>query len=478
MDGRSLLPLIDGSGALPDSRARSGSRSATATYRGVRYDAPRLLPVRQPLRRGLRRRRRGALRPAERSLPAREPGPGSARLVGRNLAENKLKRLTDSCRTAPASEGGDPLPALRPLLPLRPAPRRRSIRVLESLPWACGTGSGLGSRRTRRSRRRRAAAARRRRCSRDPDPRRRARRLPRVEPGRERPPQHAERPRASTAARPTTSKPADELRHVLRRAVRALRLRPEREPAAPPATTRTDRDPLARSRRTRPRGPQPASGQVSGDSADRAWKFFGEDAPTREVLDRRSRRRRWRSSTPGSAGRQRELRRQGPPQRGRAAAAAARRRRATAPPTTATATAPSTSTTSPTTRASAPTDGDTESDAILDGSDLIAAFCNDSDTDGNGFADDIAGWDFFDDDNDPFDASSCCAAVGHGTGRGDEAVAETNNGDGGIGVCPDCQVDPAARLGHVRRRHRQLRPGRPLRRRQRGRASSRARSAA
>ncbi len=53
-------------------------------------------------------------------------------------------------------------------------------------------------------------------------------------------------------------------------------------------------------------------------------------------------------------------------------------------------------------------DGDTEADEILDGSDLIAEFSNDSDDDENGYVDDIAGWDFFDDDNDPFDASSCC----------------------------------------------------------------------
>ncbi len=86
--------------------------------------------------------------------------------------------------------------------------------------------------------------------------------------------------------------------------------------------------------------------------------------------------------------------------------------------------------------------GDTESDDILDGSDLIATFSDSTDSDGNGYVDDIAGWDFFDDDNDPFDASSCCSASGHGTGRAREAVAETNNGQGSPGICPDCQVLP------------------------------------
>ena len=89
-----------------------------------------------------------------------------------------------------------------------------------------------------------------------------------------------------------------------------------------------------------------------------------------------------------------------------------------------------------------PTDGDQESDGIRDGSDLIAAFSDGTDADGNGYVDDIAGWDFFDDDNDPFDASSCCSANGHGTGRAKEAVAEGNNGSGEIGVCPECQVMP------------------------------------
>lgn len=86
--------------------------------------------------------------------------------------------------------------------------------------------------------------------------------------------------------------------------------------------------------------------------------------------------------------------------------------------------------------------GDSESDSILDGSDLIATFSDGTDADGNGYVDDIAGWDFFDDDNDPFDASSCCSANGHGTGRARDAAAETNNGDKGVGMCPRCQIMP------------------------------------
>jgi hypothetical protein len=86
--------------------------------------------------------------------------------------------------------------------------------------------------------------------------------------------------------------------------------------------------------------------------------------------------------------------------------------------------------------------GHDEADSILDGSDLIAVFSNGSDSDSNGYVDDIVGWDFFDDDNDPYDASSYSSASNHGSGRAEEAGEQGNEGDGGIGVCPTCQVVP------------------------------------
>ncbi len=87
--------------------------------------------------------------------------------------------------------------------------------------------------------------------------------------------------------------------------------------------------------------------------------------------------------------------------------------------------------------------GDQEADHMLDGSDLIARFSGPtSPDDGNGYDDDIAGWDFFDDDNDPFDASSCCSAGGHGTGRAKDAAADTDNLIGDPGTCPKCQIMP------------------------------------
>jgi hypothetical protein len=84
---------------------------------------------------------------------------------------------------------------------------------------------------------------------------------------------------------------------------------------------------------------------------------------------------------------------------------------------------------------------DGRADAV-DGQDLIRAFSDGTDADGNGYVDDIAGWDFFDDDNDPGDSSSYFAAENHGTGRATEVAEEGDDGQGGIGVCPRCTVMP------------------------------------
>src|SRR2546429_9224304 len=78
----------------------------------------------------------------------------------------------------------------------------------------------------------------------------------------------------------------------------------------------------------------------------------------------------------------------------------------------------------------------------LDGEDLIAFFSDGVDDDGNGFVDDIAGWAFFDDDNNPFDASSYSSAGNHGSGRASDAVAEANNRLSWVGLCPRCRVTP------------------------------------
>ncbi|HKP91067.1 MAG TPA: hypothetical protein VJT75_13955 [Thermoleophilaceae bacterium] len=70
---------------------------------------------------------------------------------------------------------------------------------------------------------------------------------------------------------------------------------------------------------------------------------------------------------------------------------------------------------------------------LLDPQDLLIAFTNGDDADGNGYPDDIAGWDFLDDDNDAFDD----VQYGHGTGEIRGSTAEANN-DADVGFCPNC----------------------------------------
>jgi len=89
-----------------------------------------------------------------------------------------------------------------------------------------------------------------------------------------------------------------------------------------------------------------------------------------------------------------------------------------------------------------PNEGAHGNPARLDGEDVLVHFSDGVDDDGNGFVDDIAGWDFFDDDNNPFDASSYSSAGNHGSGRASDAVAEANNRLSSLGLCPRCRVAP------------------------------------
>ncbi len=72
------------------------------------------------------------------------------------------------------------------------------------------------------------------------------------------------------------------------------------------------------------------------------------------------------------------------------------------------------------------------SDEILDG----------SDTDGNGFVDDIRGWDFVNDDNDPMDDN------GHGTSCAGIASAVTDNNIGVAGICWNSLIMPIKGLNY------------------------------
>ena len=88
--------------------------------------------------------------------------------------------------------------------------------------------------------------------------------------------------------------------------------------------------------------------------------------------------------------------------------------------------------------------GDDRSDEVLDPSDLIATFSDGIDDDLNGYIDDIAGWDFFERDNDA-GATNEGHYGDHGNGVARIAGGEANNG-GRVGVCPNCSILPV-RIG-------------------------------
>jgi hypothetical protein len=77
---------------------------------------------------------------------------------------------------------------------------------------------------------------------------------------------------------------------------------------------------------------------------------------------------------------------------------------------------------------------DQNGNGVIDPEDLIFTFSDGVDDDGDGYVDDISGWDFFEDDNDPLDE----VRYGHGTGESHDSSAEANNGNGGVGTCPNC----------------------------------------
>lgn len=82
---------------------------------------------------------------------------------------------------------------------------------------------------------------------------------------------------------------------------------------------------------------------------------------------------------------------------------------------------------------------DLNGNGVLDPEDLILDpdFSDGVDDDGNGYVDDISGWDFLHDDNDPLDD----VEYGHGTGEARDSAA-AHDGEGAFGMCPDCSHLP------------------------------------
>ncbi len=82
---------------------------------------------------------------------------------------------------------------------------------------------------------------------------------------------------------------------------------------------------------------------------------------------------------------------------------------------------------------------DTNDNGLVDPEDIIVRFSDGRDGDGNGYTDDISGWDFYNDQNDPATVDS---EYGHANSQMRQAASETDNGEGEAGVCPRCTILP------------------------------------
>ena len=81
--------------------------------------------------------------------------------------------------------------------------------------------------------------------------------------------------------------------------------------------------------------------------------------------------------------------------------------------------------------------GDVNHNCVFDAGDLIELFSDGVDDDTNGYTDDISGWDFFKNDNNPYDD----IRNGHGTTEAAESSAEGNNALESLGACPMCRFE-------------------------------------
>ena len=89
---------------------------------------------------------------------------------------------------------------------------------------------------------------------------------------------------------------------------------------------------------------------------------------------------------------------------------------------------------------------DANGNGVVDPEDIIVRFSDGADgyrasgkSDGNGYVDDISGWDFYNDQNDPATLDS---TYGHANNQMKQAAAQADNGIQGAGICPDCRLLP------------------------------------
>jgi hypothetical protein len=82
---------------------------------------------------------------------------------------------------------------------------------------------------------------------------------------------------------------------------------------------------------------------------------------------------------------------------------------------------------------------DANGNGLVDPEDIIVRFSDGKDDDSNGYVDDISGWDFYNDQNNPATVDS---AYEHANFQLKQAGSETDNGFGEAGICPDCMLLP------------------------------------
>src|SRR5207247_8711913 len=75
----------------------------------------------------------------------------------------------------------------------------------------------------------------------------------------------------------------------------------------------------------------------------------------------------------------------------------------------------------------------------ITGEALIGACSDGHDDDGNGYVDDISGWNFHRDTNDPQTDNS---VYGHANGESRQVIGETDNALRTAGMCPRCRLLP------------------------------------
>lgn len=82
---------------------------------------------------------------------------------------------------------------------------------------------------------------------------------------------------------------------------------------------------------------------------------------------------------------------------------------------------------------------DANGNGLVDPEDIIVRFSDGKDDDHNGYTDDISGWDFYDDQNDP---ATVDGAYLHANNQERQAAAQADNAFLGAGICPDCTIVP------------------------------------